>query len=144
MAIARLLEITARGDLRERVYVEGADPIKLPLYRKAGLNTIFDIHPPKDSLPITAFVMNIYKAAFYFGGHSLMGMAHGSVDDPVYGSDTQASLGNIPVFLYHVPNDTELLNKLIAKKEVRVTLVGRDISVGRFELDVCPKPAEKD
>lgn len=138
-AIARLLEITASGDLRDRVYVEGADPISLPLYRKAGLNTIFDVHPPKDSLPITSFVMNIYKVAFYFGGHSLMGMAYGSVDEPIYGADTQKSLGNIPLFLYHVPNDDELLDKLIAMKSVRVTLVGRDISVGRFDKDVCPK-----
>ena len=141
-AIARLIEITASGDLRKRVYVEGADPIKLPLYRQAGLNTIFDIHPPKDSLPITSFVMNIYKVAFYFGGHTVMGMAHGSVDEPIYGPDTQQSLGNIPLFLYHVPNDDGLLDRLIANKAVRVTLVGRDISVGRFEKNACSKAVE--
>ncbi|MCW8982644.1 MAG: hypothetical protein OQK13_01225, partial [Gammaproteobacteria bacterium] len=142
-AINRLLEITERGDLRERVYVEGADPINLPLYRRAGLNTIFDVHPPKDSLPLTTFVMNIYKVAFYFGGHTVMGMAHGSVDDPVYGADTQQSLGSIPLFLYHVPNEDELLKRLVANSAVRVVLVGRDISVGRFELNSCPKPTEK-
>jgi hypothetical protein len=142
-AVARLLEITAKGNLRERVYVEASDPINLPRYREAGLNTIFDVHPPKDALPITSFVMNIYKVAFYFGGHSVMGMAHGSVAEPNYGPDTRQSLGNIPVFLYHVPNDTELLKSLIARKQVRVTLVGRDISVGRFELDLCPQISGK-
>jgi glycerophosphoryl diester phosphodiesterase len=141
-AIVRLKEISARGDLRERIYIEGVDPIKLPLYRQAGFHTIFDTQPPKDSLPVTAFVMNIYKAAFYFGGHTVMGMAYGSVEEPIYGPDTQKGLGNIPVFLYHVPNDDELLDRLVASKEVRAILVGRDRSAGRFEKNLCSTAQE--
>ena len=136
-AIARLKEITARGDLRDRVYIEGADPINLPLYRQAGFNTIFDIHPPVDSLPLTTFVLNIYKVAFYFGGHTVMAMAYGSVDEPIYGPDTQKLLGNIPIFLYHVPDDAALLDELIASESVRAFLVGRDLSVNRFNKNAC-------
>ncbi len=136
-AIARLKAISSYGDLRQRIYIEGADPISLPLYRQAGFNTIYDIHPPKDSLPITRFVMNIYKAAFYFGGHTVMAMAHGSVDAPIYGADTQASLGHIPTFLYHVPDDSALLKRLAANESVRVMLVGRDRSIDRFNGGRC-------
>lgn len=66
-----------------------------------------------------------------------MGMAHGSVAEPVYGPDTQSSLGNVPVFLYHVPNDEALVDTLLAKKAVRVALVGRDASVNHFEKSGC-------
>lgn len=136
-AIARLLAITADEDLRQRVYIEGADPIKLPRYRRAGLNTLYDVHPPEDSWPVTTFVINIYKAAFYFGGHSAMTMAYGEVDAPIFGQDTRALLGDIPLFLYHVPNDDQLLRELVADDAVRVVLVGRDQSVGRFEINDC-------
>ncbi|NOR51562.1 MAG: hypothetical protein GQ470_02985, partial [Gammaproteobacteria bacterium] len=136
-AIARLKLISASGNLRERIYIEGADPINLPLYRQAGFNTIFDIHPPKDNLPITSLVMNIYKVAFYFGGHTVIGMTHGSVDEPIYGPDTQKSLGNIPTFLYHVPDNSGLLERLVVNDSVRVMLVGRDLSIDRFNNGLC-------
>lgn len=65
-AIARLNEITARGNLKSRIYVEGSDPLNLPLYREAGFHTIFDVHPPQDHYFVTSFVMNIYKLFLLF------------------------------------------------------------------------------
>ncbi len=140
-AIARLNEITTRGDLKSRIYVEGSDPLNLSLYRQAGFHTIFDVHPPKDSYPVTRFVIDLYKLFYYFGGHTVMGMAHGDMAEPIYGSDTQNSLGHVPLFLYHVPNNEVLIERLLAMPTVRVALVGRDASVDHFEKSGCTHPA---
>ena len=65
---------------------------------------------------------------------SAVAIHYGSIDNPKYGEDTQRNLKGIPTFVFHVPNDTALLKKLAKNKDVRVLLVGRNISVDRTDI----------
>ena len=136
-AIKRLLVITVDDDLRQRVYIEGTNPLKLANYSYAGLKTIFDIQPLSASSWTTSIVLNLYKAAFAYGNFTVMGMKYGSVDDPVYGKQTEEFLAGIPVFLYHVPDYKGLIEALLNHTQVRVMLVGRDKSLNNFNLTNC-------
>ncbi len=136
-AIARLLEITQKNDIRERIYIEGTHPFKLADYTKAGFKTIFDIQPLSESSFTTTMVLELYKAFYARGGFTVLGMHYGKLDNPTYGEKMKEILGDIPVFLYHVPDDSELLDSLIDNKQVRVMLVGRDINLNRFDRNKC-------
>jgi len=136
-AIARLKEITKTGGLRERVYIEGTHPFKLADYTKAGFKTIFDIQPLPEKYYTTTLVLNVYKFAYARGDFTVMGMHYGHLDAPVYGEKTESLLGDIPLFLYHVPDNPQVLKKLIKNPQVRVMLVGRDMNLNRFDLTNC-------
>ena len=128
-AVHRLKIISAKNGVHQRVYVEGETPINLALFRKAGFHTIFDTHPTADNNFLTPFVIAVYKIFYYFGDHTVMGMEYGSVDKPVYGKNTQKRLGRLPVFLYHVPVDENLLDDLVEIQAVRALIVGNNQSV---------------
>jgi len=136
-AIARLLKITEYGTIRERLYLEGSHPLRLSMYTDAGFNTIFGIHPPYESNWLSSFTNNIYKMAYYFNNISAIAMSYGLLDDPAYGPDTQETLKGVPVFLFHVPDDKKLINSLKDKADVRVMLIGRDISLDRASMNDC-------
>ncbi|MCW8971774.1 MAG: hypothetical protein OQL05_00665 [Gammaproteobacteria bacterium] len=136
-AIKRLSAISSEGGLRERLYIEGVNPLMLTDYRQAGFRTILDAQLPPDNWPVTHFVTSIYKAAYYFGDHTVLGMPYGTLDEPVYGPETRELLGTLPVFLYHVPDNRALLQGLVSNKAVRALLVGRDVSVARFDINIC-------
>jgi glycerophosphoryl diester phosphodiesterase len=136
-AIARLKEITEKNALRERVYIEGTHPLKLAEYTQAGFKTIFDIQPLPEKYFTTTLVINAYKFAYAKGDFTVMGMHYGHLDAPVYAEKTQELLGDIPVFLYHVPDDAALLKKLVKNPQVRVLLIGRDINLNRFDIMNC-------
>jgi hypothetical protein len=136
-AIARLLEITQKNSLRERIYIEGTHPFKLAEYTDAGFKTIFDIQPLPQSSFTTKVVVELYKAFFARGGFTVLGMHYGKLDNPTYGDKMKEILGDIPVFLYHVPDDRELLDRLIDNDQIRVMLVGRDINLNRFDRNKC-------
>ena len=137
-AIQRLETISKFDNIKERLYIEGSNPLLLPKYTDAGFKTIFGIHPIRESLFSSSFVINVYKLGYYFSNSTVIGMAHGKyVDDPVYGPKTKESLKNIPLFLFHVPNDEKLIHKLVEDKAVRVVLVGKDLSINRFSIDAC-------
>ncbi len=136
-AIARLLHITQADAIRERLYIEGSNPLLLSMYTDAGLKTILGIHPLRESNPLSSIVVNGYKMAYYFNNISGLAFASGSVDDPVYGPKMKKSLGDIPLFLFHVPDDPKLLQQLVHNKRVKVLLVGRDKSLNRFRLNSC-------
>lgn len=135
-AVARLQSITQTRNWKERIYIEGADPVNLGKFRHGGFKTLFDVHPLPDSEPFTAFVLTIYKAAFYFGDFTVMGMKHGDLDAVVYGPDAKKQLGNIPLFIYHTPDDPALLRDLLATNSVRVILM-QDHTLNRFDIDNC-------
>lgn len=137
-AIARLLEISADNAIRERFYIEGSNPFILTKYTTAGFKTIFGIHPSYESKSYSSIALNIYKIAFYFNDISAFAISYGLLDDPIYGMNTQQSLKGLPVFLFHVPDNEALINELIAKQEVRMLLAGRDLSLDRAYLNVCP------
>jgi len=136
-AALRLEKITEKYGLKKRIYVEGENPTNLSVFRKAGFNTILDTHPLTDNNPFTPMVINLYKALFYFGDFTVMAMNYGEIDDPIYGPRTQKSLGDIPVFIYHVADDAELLSTLSASTSVRVLLV-QNHSLNRYQVNSCP------
>lgn len=137
-AIQHLNKITHFDSLKERFYIEGSNPIILSRYTDAGFKTILGIHPIRESLFSSSFVINTYKIAFYFSNITVIGMAYGKhIDDPVFGKKTQASLKNIPVFLFHVPDNEKLIRELVSIKNVKVVMVGKDLSINRYDINAC-------
>ncbi len=136
-AIQRLSEITNFDSIRERLYLEGSNPLRVSLYSDAGFKTILGIHPLPQTNLLSSIVVNGYKIAYYFKNISALAMPYGSLEKPIYGNDAQKSLKDIPVFLFHVPDDKKLLQSLVNKRDVRVLLVGRDKSINRFSINQC-------
>jgi hypothetical protein len=136
-AIERLLSITPESVLRKSLYIEGSNPFRLSLYTDAGFKTILGIHPLRESNLFSSIVINGYKMGYYFSHITGVALAYGSIEDPIYGEETEKRLASIPTFLFHVPDDKELLHTLVSKSSVRVLLVGRDISINRFDIDSC-------
>ena len=136
-AIKRLQEITKDSDLRDRLYIEASNPLALSIYTKAGFKSILGIHPLSEVNPFSSIVVSAYKVAYYFNDITVIAMPYGKVEKPVYGSATAEAFMTIPRFLFHVPDEHAVLQKLLEDKEVRVLLVGRDISVDRFSESAC-------
>ncbi|MEZ6015944.1 MAG: hypothetical protein R3F49_12570 [Planctomycetota bacterium] len=133
VARAELDESTAPGGLKERFYVEGEDPINLSFFKRAGFKTIFDTQPLSDANPLTTLIVDAYKAAYYFGGFTVLGMNTGTAEKPIYGPETRRLLRNVPAFVYHAPDDAEFLNGLLASPDVRVILV-QNHSLDRYGM----------
>lgn len=136
-AVTRLQSISKINNWKERIFVEGADPVNLGKFRDGGFKTMFDVHPLPDSKPFTAFVLTIYKAGFYFGDFTVMGMKHGELDEVIYGPDAKKELGNIPMFIYHIPDDPKLVKDLLSSESVRVMIM-QDHALKRFDKSNCP------
>ena len=136
-AIKRLLHITSRGVLRKSLYIEGSNPFRLSMYTDAGFKTILGIHPLRESSFLSSIVINGYKIGYYFSNITGVALAYGAIGDPIYGEETEKSIGSIPSFLFHVPDDEALLHKLVDKSAVRVLLVGRDVSINCFDINSC-------
>jgi hypothetical protein len=132
-AIAELEDLTAEGNLKQRFYVEGEDPINLRAFHRAGFLTIYDTHPLKDSNPLTPLASDLYKLIYYFGGHTVMGMNSGEGDALIYGPETQRALRNVPMFIYHTPDEDARLEHLLGAGDVRVILIV-DHSLDRYGL----------
>jgi len=135
-AAVQRLDAIALGDLRQRIYVEGEDPVNLSFFYRAGFNTIMDTHPLSDKNPFAPMVINLYKALFYFGDFTVMAMNYGEVNNPIYGSNTQKLMSNIPVFIYHVADKPALLAGLLRLASVRVVLM-QNHSLNRYGVDAC-------
>ena len=136
-AIKRLLSITEEVTLRESLYIEGSNPLRLSMYTDAGFKTILGIHPLRESSLFSSIVINGYKLGYYFSSITGVALAYGTTEDPIYGEETEKSLGAIPTFIFHVPDNEVLLHKLVVKSSVRALLVGRDISINRFDINSC-------
>lgn len=126
-ALARLQKITDRGTLRDRIFVEGEAPLSLLPVEHAGFLTMYDCRPMLDSNIINPVLIDVFKAVYYFGGFTVMGMNSGTSKDPIFGPKTRSALRNIPVFLYHVPDDMEFLKELASFSNVRVIIIRQDI-----------------
>jgi glycerophosphoryl diester phosphodiesterase len=135
-AVRELERLTQKNNLKQRVYIEGGDPFNLLAYKNAGFKTIFDTDPPPNDSLVTPLLANLYKTVFYFGDFSVMGMNYGEIDNPIYGQRMRASLGNIPVFIYHVIDDKKLLQELSSLSPVQV-LLARDQSLDLFSVSAC-------
>ncbi len=128
-AVQRLKAISKRNNLHQRIYVEGEAPTNLIVFRRAGFHTIFDTHPATDNCLFAGFMISIYKMFYYFGNHTVMGMEYGELGNPVYGKKSRKRLGRIPVFLYHVPVDEDLVDELLSIHSVKAFIVGNNQSV---------------
>ncbi len=138
VAIARLLEITDFDSTRERLYIEGSNPLLVSMYTDAGFKTILGIHPLPGSNLFSSIVINGYKIAYFFKNITALAMPYGKkVNDPIYDSDAQESLKGVPVFIFHTPDDESVLHSLMSKNDVRVVLVGKDLSINRYAIDAC-------
>lgn len=138
LVIKRLKEITAFDtSFKERLYIEGSNPLVLSKYTDAGFKTILGIHPLKESVFASSFVVNIYKMGFYFNNITALAMPYGKLDDPIFGERTASSLSAVPTFLFHTPDDKELITNLLKIKNIRVMMVGRDLSLNRFKINLC-------
>jgi hypothetical protein len=133
-AIERLNKIVSMDNLKERIYLEGSTPNHLKYYSDVGYKTLFAFGPLRENHPLASISSNFYKMIFYFYDMSAIAIQYGSVDNPKYGAKAEKNLKGIPIFLFHVPNETMLLKKLAKKEEVRVLLVGRDKSVNRTDI----------
>jgi len=136
-SVAEMERLAQKFDIKKWIYVEGETPFSLAAYRDAGFYTIYDTHPRPDSNPFTPLIVNLYKMVFYFGDFTVMAMNYGAMDNPRYGPRTQELLGDIPLFIYHIEDDAEALDKLVNNDAVRVILV-RDHSLDRYQLNACP------
>lgn len=136
-ALARLNRITDRTGLRKRVYVEGEAPFSLLAVRQAGFQTIYDCRPLLDSNILSPLVFDVFKAVYYFGGFTAMSLNSGTRAEPIYGPGARIALRNIPLFVYHVPDDPEFLEELAASKDVRVIILQQDIDRFSFSPGTC-------
>ncbi len=141
IAIKRLLEITDFDNIRERLYIEGSNPLRLPMYTDAGFKTILGIHPPHASNPFASIVANGYKIAYYFKNITALALPRGrKVDEPIYDENLRELYRGIPLFLFHTPDDAPLLDNLMANEDVRVVLVGFELSINRYNINACKEP----
>jgi len=136
-ALARLNRITDRTDLRKRVYVKGEAPLSLLAVRQAGFQTLYDCKPLLDSNILAPVVVDVFKAVYYFGGFTAMCLNSGTRAEPIYGPGTRIQLRNIPLFLYHVPDDPEFLEEMASSKDVRVIIIQQDIDRFGFLPGTC-------
>lgn len=134
--VARLNDITQHHELKRRIYIEGANPHNLSILKHAGFNTIFDTHPRPESFVLTTLMVNLYKIIYYFGDYTVMAMKHGDSDNPNYGPKAKAALGDIPVFLYHVPDEPALLQELSKSPVVRVFMLNGH-TINRYTTTAC-------
>ena len=142
-AIQRLLEVTKQNNLRQRVYIEGSNPLKLSLYTDAGLKTLLGMHPLNDNSLFAAIAADAFKVVYHFMNISALAMAYGEVDNPDYGKKTEEGFKNIPIFLFHLPHERAILEKVVRKKNVRVvlkeSLPSQLIKEKVLDIDSCKK-----
>lgn len=131
-AITRLKKITDTGTLRDRIFVEGEAPLSLLAVKQAGFQTMYDCRPMLDSNIINPVFIDVFKAIYYFADFTVLGMKSGTRVKAVYGPKTRNALRNIPIFLYHVPDDVELLKELASLSNVRVIIIRQDVD--RFDF----------
>ncbi len=136
-AIERLLKITKDNSMKERLYIEGSNPLILSQYTDAGFKTILAVRPLAQNNILSTISSNLFKMLYYFNNVTALTMPYGDVSNPFYGEKTQNTLEDIPVFLFHVNADEKLLKSLVQKDDVKVILAGRDKSINRFYINNC-------
>ena len=77
-------------------------------------------------------VADLFKAVYCFGGVTVMGLNSGTPEEPIYGPNTRHRLRNVPVFLYHLPDDITFIEELVSFRDVRVVTIRQDVN--RFRM----------
>ena len=122
--------------MTQRIYVESEHPINLAYFHRAGFQSLFDTQPLPKSFIGTELIHNLYKIIFFFGEYSVMGIDYGEIDDPVYNDISERVLQNVPMFVYHVPDNHSLIARLAQQDNVRVILNANETVAG-FGVSVC-------
>jgi len=135
-AVSRLNDITGNTNIKSKLYIEGEDPINLGYFRDSGFKTIFDIRPLPENYRTNYFVVNLYKMFYYFNNFTVMAMKYGEIETPIFGVETQELLKHVPLFIYHVPDDKELIQDLSNLEQVNV-IIEQDHSINRYQLTNC-------
>lgn len=135
-AVARLQLITVGTDMAQRIYVESEHPINLAYFHRAGFQSLFDTQPLPESFIGTELIHNLYKMIFFYGGYSVMGIDYGEIDDPVYNAISERVLQHVPMFVYHVPDNLPLIQRLAQQDNVRVILNANEMAAG-FDVSAC-------
>ncbi len=130
-AIKRLEKISKFDNIKQRVYIEGSNPLRVEQYTNAGFKTLLGIHPLPESNPLSSIVINGYKIAYYFRNITALAMGYGTKENPIYGEKTEKLLKGIPIFLFHTPMDEDFLRKLVEKEDVKQILPGSGVSIDR-------------
>jgi hypothetical protein len=136
-AIKRLQEISKIHNIKDRIYLEGCTPWHLKYYDKAGFKTLLSFHPLPQSHLLHSISSNFFKIVYYFSSSNALSMQYGKLKDPKYSNITAKNLKGIPQFIFHVPVDKNLIQTLKQSKDIKVLLVGRDISVNYANIDNC-------
>lgn len=121
-AVNRLKLISKETVPFSQIYIESEHPLKLPPFQNEGFRTILDTQPLPESYYGTRFIHNLYKIVYYFGDFSVMGLGYGEISDPEYNQISEEVLKNVPLFIYHVPNEEALIQRLSNQRHVRVVL----------------------
>jgi hypothetical protein len=137
-AIARLELTGAIHGVKGRAYIEGSDPFRLARYRRAGFHTILAFQPGNERWPGSSLKADLAKLLVWSGEHDGLAIRLRESDLEDFGRATRASLRHVPVFLFHVPPDRALVAELVALPQVRVLLVGRDVSVDLLDVEGLP------
>ena len=137
IAVKRLQVISNVDGVKERIYIEGSNPLRLSMYTDAGFKTILGMHPPYEDNILSSLGVNIFKLVYYFNNITALAMNSGSQNSLIYGPQTEKLLAGIPVFLFHIPNDEKLINYFLSKKDVRVLLIDGHKKVNRADMNSC-------
>jgi hypothetical protein len=138
-SIKRLEKISNIYNMKDRIYIEGSTPYMLKYYNEAGFKTLIACRPLPENYIFHSFSSNIYKIVYYFSTSSALAIQYGKLENPKYSKTTRKNFANIPQFIFHVPPNKELTYNLSKSKDVRVLLVGRDISVNFAKQNRCDK-----
>ncbi len=139
-AIPRLELTGAIHGAKGRAYIEGSDPFRLARYRRAGFHTILAFQPWNEHWPGSSLKADLAKLLVWSGEHDGLAIRLRESDLADFGRATRESLRHVPVFLFHVPPERALVAELVALPQVRVLLVGRDLSVDLLEVEELQPP----
>lgn len=145
-AIARLTKISQVDNVKDRLYIEGSNPLVLGIYTRAGFKTILAMDLLPMSNPLSEPLINLYKMVYYFSDITVVASRHGALsgfkyqpEKTHYSPKIAEQLSGVPYFLFHTPNDEQTLQALMKDPTIRAILVGRDTSENRFDLTACEK-----
>ncbi len=138
MQAIRRLEAITRPAERHYLYLEGSNPLMVGKYTRAGFNTILAALAIPDDSFAAGFVSDINKLVYYFSDVTVLAFYQTRRGTPYFAEKLAEAYRNVPVFLFHVEDDPSAIDAFLPQQNIRVMLIGRDLSIERFELNHCP------
>ena len=136
-AVLRLESISKIYKLKDRLYIEVSYPPRLAQYTENGFKTIMGFHLLKENNIFASISSNLHKIVFYLYDITAITMRYGDVENPYYGDIAQENLKGLPIYLFHIKDNKELVNKLRKKREVQVILPSSKSLLNKMNLSEC-------